>query len=388
MRPASRLSLAALAAAALSAVALGAAAPAGAATPAPPVTCGTTPPTPMVLPGLLTPSVVRVSPDSTELPTATVTNTPPGTTGVSVAAVCAADPALTVSFPLDGHGSDYTAVVPSNMALLRNGYYTFKATVSYKLADLPLSSSAQTSILLDAPPQPPQGLVATAASDGHSVLLAWAGNKEPDLSGYVVERTDGSGKDVYFRSTTTSYRDTTTSPGGRYTYGVFATRPDIHPGKPALTSIVSNQPVVPTPSSPATAGSGGGGGSTGGIFGSFGGSAFGSAGGAGAGGAGITGSFSKPSPGPSQPATGAPSLGGFQNTLPYPSTSQGVGNQREAGRAASAKETGSGTPIWAIALAFLLLAMAGGAFTLRRRLSREPALETVPPQRGPGARGS
>lgn len=372
---------------------LGPTAPAWAATP--PTTCGTTaPPSALLsLAGTLT-----VSPPSTELPTVTLTPPPTGTTTVVVR--CDADSSSPVAtFPLVVHGDTASAVVPSGMPLLRNGYYTFTATVS---GLLPTSTTAH--LLLDAPPQAPTDVMALVGPDGHSVNVSWVSGGEPDISGYIVERTGGGGPKVstHLGATSKSYHDATTVPGVTYTYDVLAERPDIVSGKP-LVSIVSNMQVLPIPSLPGA----NNGNKVGGAQGSHGGGGGGGAPGGGAGatgvlgggggslqignGKGVTGSFSKPSLGNSKPLTGAPTLGGFQGTLPYGQNGVALGGQPNASRSTSpAKEDGphGGYPVWAIALAVLLLAAAGSLFALRRRIAKEkPALESVQPQRRPGDRG-
>ncbi len=329
-----------------------------------------------------------------------MTVTPPPTGTTTVVVTCDSDPTPpAATFQIPVHGDTASALVPSGM-LLRNGYYTFTANVGVLGAVTPTTAH----ILLDAPPQAPKAVTVTAAPDGHSVNVTWQpGGSEPDISGFTVERTGGSGPKITFHvdSTRRAYLDVTTVPGVMYTYDVLAERPDINNGHPDLVSIISNQPVVTTPSGPSSPA---GGNKPGGVQGSHGGGArigggggvTGSLGGGGGslrigGNGGVTGSFSKPSLGTSKPITGAPTLGGFQGTLPYGQSSVALGGQPNASRSTSpAKEDGPhGYPVWTIALAVLLLAAAGFLFTLRRRIAKEkPALEPVQTSRRPAMRTS
>lgn len=364
-----------------------AAGPAAAAT----VSCG---PPPSGL-GMAGPTVTLTSPVSnaanpvrTELPTLMVTVAPtlPGVdkiTGPVKVAVCLAGSSQVVQTfilaPTKTSGQ-YDLPVPLAMALLRNGSYTFTATASEDAAGVTTSTVTNTTEVLDAPPQMVQGVRAVPSSDGRSVTVTWNKGPEQDISGYIVERNGKEVSGTLMGRATTSFVDGTTTPGAHYVYDVKAVRPDIAKGKAPLTSAPSAlvSVAVPPPSVPH-----GTNGAPGGVTGSVGGSGD-IPGASSGGGGGVTGSVSPPSVAvPSKPPTGAPSLGGFQQNLPYSTSPLNIANPKEASKTASSKEPGPhGYPVWVIALIVLLLAMAGAAFTLRRRLGREPALETVEPQRG------
>lgn len=379
MRLATRAAAAAGIAAGLAVTVVGVSAPAWAA-PAP-VTCGTTAPPPGLSLPLLSPTI-KVSSPNTELPTVTVTPASPGTT---VVVTCDADPSSPVAtFPLTGSGpaGSASAVVPSSMPLLRNGYYTF--TVPGLLG----TTTASKNVLLNAPPDSPTGVQAVPAADGRSAVLSWTPNPEPDVTGYEVDRTGGGGPPTKANVTIPTYRDST-RPGAAYTYMVYALRPGLRSVATILAGITTPGTSSPGGNRGGVQGShgGGGGGGGGGVTGSYGGS--GGGGNLRIGGGGVTGSFSKPSLGSSKSVTGAPTLGGFQGTLPYGHGSVGPGGQLKASRITSpAKEDGPhGYPVWAIALAVLLLAGAACLFTLRRRIAKEPALEPVPPNGAPPTAG-
>ncbi len=404
MRLATRAAAAAGITAGLVAAVLGATSPAWAANPPPVVTCG-----PPGL-GLGGPTVILNKPmsDSTigiEQPTLDVTATPTVGTITSVqVAVCltgSTNPVHVFTLtPAPGSSTEFTMVpsVPS-VPLLVNGPYTFTVSATQSTLGVMTSTSTNVAEILDAPSQPPQNVATAPASDGHSVLVSWTPPGPPtetDISGYRVKR-DGQFVSGILGPKTTNYRDTTTSPGKTYAYAVVALRPDFFSGKDPLVSQSSQAIPAITPSSPSAGNKSGVQGSHGGASSGGGGGVTGSLGGGGggslriAGGGGVTGSFSKPSLGTSKPITGAPTLGGFQNTLPYGQSGVALGGQPNASRSTSpAKEDGPhGYPVWTIALAVLLLAAAGFLFTLRRRIANEkPALEAVQTPRRPAMRAS
>jgi len=400
MSLATRAAAAAGVTAGLVAAVLGATSPAWAADPPQPVTCGPAPPGL----GALGPTVTLTSPMSpvgTELPILKATATPTAGTVTSVqVSVCmtgSTSPVQTFTLtPAPGSNTEFT-MVPS-VPLLVNGSYTFTVSATQSILGVMTSTSTNVPEVLDAPSQSPQNVTTAPASDGHSVLVAWTPPPEKDISGYQVER-DGKVVSGILGPNATNYTDTTASPGKTYTYAVVAFRPNFFSGKDPDPLPSQSSQAIPaiTPASPSAGNKpggvqgshGGGARSGGGVTGSLGGGGGGSLriGGNG----GVTGSFSKPSLGTSKPITGAPTLGGFQGTLPYGQSSVALGGQPNASRSTSpAKEDGPhGYPVWTIALAVLLLAAAGFLFTLRRRIAKEkPALEPVQTSRRPAMRAS
>lgn len=404
MRLATRAAAAAGITAGLVAAVLGATSPAWAADPPQPAPCGSPPPTSSVGAPTNVMLTTPTSPITVEVTTlkATATPFPLGKPiGTVQVAICQATdpshPGPPMNFTLQSSGvNEFSAVVPT--LTVANGAYTFTVTATDAAGATNSSTSSET---LNAPPQAPQNVVATPAPDGHSVDVSWKQGLETDIAGYTVERkSNGQDVTVILGPNATSYHDPNTSPGVMYTYLVRDFRPDLVlvTGKP-LTSIGPAVVVATTPSSSPSAGNkpggvqgshgggariGGGGGVTGSLGGGGGGSLR-------IGNGGVTGSFSKPSLGTSKPITGAPTLGGFQGTLPYGQSSVALGGQPNASRSTSpAKEDGPhGYPVWTIALAVLLLAAAGFLFTLRRRIAKEkPALEPVQTSRRPAMRTS
>ena len=92
------------------------------------------------------------------------------------------------------------------------------------------------------PPPPPTALQAIAGAGG--VTLSWSGVSAVDLAGYLVLRGEGAGETLVPLTsapvTGQSYRDTTVSPGGVYTYAVVSVDDSIPPNR----SAESNRQVV------------------------------------------------------------------------------------------------------------------------------------------------
>jgi hypothetical protein len=82
------------------------------------------------------------------------------------------------------------------------------------------TDKASGDVVVDNPPQVPTGLKAVA--EGSRVTVSWDANLEPDLTGYVVERDEGSG--FVEVATTTSTKLIQRLVPGDYAYRVTAVR--------------------------------------------------------------------------------------------------------------------------------------------------------------------
>jgi len=93
------------------------------------------------------------------------------------------------------------------------------------------------------PPAPPEGLAAVV--ENGAIRLFWRPNREPDLHGYRVYRTEGGGAEWKLLTpdeiTTTSYTDRDVTAGVVYSYAVTARDGAVPPNESG-----KSQPAVET----------------------------------------------------------------------------------------------------------------------------------------------
>ncbi|MGH9306656.1 MAG: hypothetical protein ACRD0I_07205 [Acidimicrobiales bacterium] len=305
---------------------------------------------------------------------------------------------LGFSAPVSAQGT-WSSPLPA--ALAYNGSYQVTATVNASGVAGPESNTASANFSLAVPPATPTGVGVTPIAGG-GYHVAWSPNPEPDLTDYVVQRSTDTGAAVYYKviacgargSCATTFSDTGASPATTYTYRVSAVR---YGKTQAPGDLVESafSPAVST-ASPSNTGAGstpGPGGAPGGSPGS--GATPGAFTGppryvsAGSGFSidpnshplsGAPGIGSLPDPSvtpPSSGETGAPTAGGFSPYLPY-SRSTGVGPGglvAESGPNLAQARSVKVHQLSSIALALILVAVAGEMLGLRRRM-----LEGIPIQ--------
>jgi hypothetical protein len=155
------------------------------------------------------------------------------------------------------------------MPLAYNGQYSVTVTVTE--TDKPLlgpatTGTASTSVGFaeNVAPAAPQGVFARATG-ARQVTVSWSPNQEPDILSYVVLRSTGGVPPsvLYYPSrTATSYVDDTPHIGVSYTYAVEALRAGDTPGT-SLLSPPSDAGTVEVSGSPPTGSGSTGSGSTG-----------------------------------------------------------------------------------------------------------------------------
>lgn len=295
--------------------------------------------------------------------------------------------------PVSGAGT-WAATVP--VPLTYNGAYQVTATVESTGVAGVQSSTQGANFTVAVPPAKPTGLIVTPIAGG-GFHLSWTANTEPDLAGYVVLRSGGGAPVNRSFSCTpgrgtcpTTYSDTTAAASTVYSYQIGADRygvtqapaDEVYSGP---SDPVSTASATPPAGAGSPAGGGGGGGS------------------APSGSSGFTGPprYVIPGPGftfnpntnvlsglggvsaqadpsaapPGASETGAPTSGGFNTYLPYtenpPASPSGL--SAEAALASTQGHTAKVHQMSSIALALILVAVAGELLGLRRRM-----LETLP----------
>lgn len=144
-----------------------------------------------------------------------------------------------------GNGSlSDTIQLPWNTAGLTpyNGTYKITATATSLLGDQ--ANASVGGLIVNNPPTPPTGLAAALA--GSTPVVAWAGNPEPDITGYQVLRSSGGAYSAVGTTADHSFEDTSAPQGASLTYEVVAIRssPVTKAGIPSGPSAPSN-PVTP-----------------------------------------------------------------------------------------------------------------------------------------------
>ncbi|MHB1487199.1 MAG: hypothetical protein ACYCS7_11095 [Acidimicrobiales bacterium] len=297
--------------------------------------------------------------------------------------------------PVSDKGT-WAATVPA--PLTYNGAYQVTATVNSTGVAGPQSTTQGANFTVAVPPARPTGLIVTPIAGG-GFHLSWTPNTEPDLVGYVVLRS-GGGEPVSraisctpgHGSCPTSYSDNAASASTVYSYQIGADRygvtqapaDEVYSGPSAAVSTASATPPVGG-DSPAAGGGGGGSGST--PSGSSGftgppryvipgpGFAFDPNTNILSGLGGISSQADPSAAAPGASETGAPTSGGFNPYLPYsespPATPSGL--SAEAALASDQGHVAKVHQMSSIALALILVAVAGELLGLRRRM-----LETLP----------
>lgn len=181
----------------------------------------------------------------------------------------AGHPGATLSIPAarSASGNVWTFSGTPVLPLTYNGVY--QATVTATETDTGLLGNTTTgtttdtvSFAEDVAPTAPQGVTAIVTSTNPSspvVSVSWSPNPEPDILGYGVLRSQGSGTLQQIGTTTgTTYRDTTARPGATYTYAVVALRSGDGPGQSLLSPATSagsvSLPGLPPSTTATTAG--------------------------------------------------------------------------------------------------------------------------------------
>jgi hypothetical protein len=179
-----------------------------------------------------------------------------------------------VKFTLTPDCANYAAACASGGATAYNGTYT---------ATLSGGASGTRTVKLQIPPAAPSGVTATATGQ-HRVQVAWAANREPDLTGYDVFTADGTSIAANLPADRLSFEFDLpdTGYGGEHSYVVRAHRlacanctgadgsaqvdsPMSAPASVNLTEPTPSPDPSPDPSTdPGTGGGGTGGGGTGG----------------------------------------------------------------------------------------------------------------------------
>jgi hypothetical protein len=320
-------------------------------------------------------------------------------------------------------GSTWTFSGSPLMPLAYNGQYSVTVTVTE--TDKPLlgqatTGTASTSVGFaeNVAPAAPQGVFAKATG-ARQVTVSWSPNQEPDILSYVVLRSTGGVPPsvLYYPSrTATSYVDDTPHIGVSYTYAVEALRAGDTPGT-SLLSPPSDAGTVEVSGSPPTGSGSTGSGSTGSGSTKAGSTGSGStkAGSTGSGstkaGSGSGAGQPATSIGPSVPlltqsalaaqyqadiaaagnakapssatatttsskasgssGTGAPTAGGFSESLPYPKGHAVGGVQAASDPTSSIGASGSRVRMLAtVALGMILLVVAALAIRLVLKVRR------------------
>ncbi|MGH9128039.1 MAG: hypothetical protein ACRDY2_03520 [Acidimicrobiales bacterium] len=156
---------------------------------------------------------------------------------------------ITPQAPTSGSNWSFAGTPPTPLAY--NG--TYQVTVTATETDTTLLNQTSTgtagangSFAESVPPVAPSGVsAAPAASSAQGVSVSWNPNPEPDILGYVVLRSQGSGNPGEIgTATNTKYVDTTAKPGVSYTYSVVALRAGDTPGQSVLSPSSSAGPVT------------------------------------------------------------------------------------------------------------------------------------------------
>ena len=129
-------------------------------------------------------------------------------------------------------GWDTTALTPYN------GHYTVTATaVAWGLGQPAVASLGN--LLVNNPPVAPAG--AGVGLSGTTPVVSWNANPEPDITGYQILRSAGSGFSLVGTTTKTSFADSKAPQGGPLTYEVIAVR-----NSPVDPAGVLSAPSTPT----------------------------------------------------------------------------------------------------------------------------------------------
>jgi hypothetical protein len=198
-----------------------------------------------------------------------------------------------VKFTLTPDCANYVGACPTGGGTAYNGTYT---------ATLSGGATGTRTVTLLVPPAAPTGVTASATGQ-HRVLVSWAANREPDLTGYDLFTADGTSVAANLPANQTSYEFDLPSSGygGEHSYVVRAHRlacanctgtgsgAQLDSPMSAPAGVTLNEPTPsPEPTTdPGTGGGGTDGGGTGG--GGTGGGGYGG-GGTGGGGSGSGGS--------------------------------------------------------------------------------------------------
>lgn len=150
-----------------------------------------------------------------------------------------------------------TAVGIGTSSPVANGEYVILMEAT---ANGGASDKTSRRVFVDNPPRPPQGFTVLSPSGGR-VTLDWTANREPDITGYIVERAQG---DSWVTVVETGETTATESIGaGTHTYRVTASRSS--PVNGTIASAPSEPVAVTVAAAPRTFGSGGSGAARGSV---------------------------------------------------------------------------------------------------------------------------
>jgi hypothetical protein len=126
-------------------------------------------------------------------------------------------------------------------------------TVTVGLKSIDIAGPVSAEIVVDTkdvfPPAVPSGLAAVSAPNEGSIDLSWTPDKEADLAGYAVYRSEGSGPPrritpVGAPLNAPAFRDLTAQPGHSYAYSVTAIDRD---GNESAHSPEVSETMAPKP---------------------------------------------------------------------------------------------------------------------------------------------